>query len=236
MSTATSRIFNSASLRFIAGSMAYGAYISSPPAVLANAAAGLIVLGMNIHSERAGYYGFLVNGVVNLVSAALILKEAAQNIAASGLTTETFGQASVGFAYLGWSIAEAMKVRLDLKGIEMADKKYLDPVFPNSISDVLAVGAFPPLMATSALALLKTNQEVAEDAPVSNHTEFAKKHISSTRLLALGTIAAGIAGVATGLGAFYGTAFTLWALGYIAFEPKRNAAFISDWKNLAPKT
>lgn len=237
------RAFNSASLRFLLGSVAFAAYSGSTGAVLANSAAALIVLGMNLFSDRSSNAAFAINGIVNVASAAFILSQAFGNFAAHGLSLENWRQAlsdwtqlMVGCAYGSWTVADAFLLRMGLKKIETLEPgDKCNPAVPNAIADVLATLSFPPLVATSYMAIRKSREDpIPEDAPVHNRQEFWAKHASANRYLALGMVATGVAGALTGFGALYVGAFALWAWGYTAFEHKRNAAVLPDWNGLKP--
>ncbi len=231
---AFNRVAQSAPLRFLAGSVAYGAYIESNEVIIANTGAALFVLGMNILSDRSHRLAIGVNSIVNWVTASFVMSEAYTQIATQGMTIESWGKLMIGSAYLSWGTADAMLLRMGIKNIETADKKYLDPVIPNGIADVVATTSFPPLAITSAAAIFKQlkSTPIAEDAPVHNKSEWREKHMTGNRYLAAGMVATGIAGVALGFGPAYLVAFSLWAAGYIGFEPKRNKAFVKDWKML----
>lgn len=232
---AFSRVAHSSSLRFVLGSTAYGAYLNSKEMILANALAVLAVVGVNL-AKRSAPYEFIPTGISNIASGAIGMGDALHHISGEGMTLSNWGRLSVSLAYIGWATAEVMKTRLNVKGIETPDKKWLDPTIPNGIADVLAVGNFPPLMLTSAAAIVKQIREnpLHEETPVSTTREFINKHLTGTRLLAVGMLTAGVAGAVTGLGLAYTTAFMLWTAGYTSFEPKRNAALLPDLKKLRP--
>lgn len=227
------RAGHSAALRFVAGSAYYGAFLNDNGVVLTNAAAFFIILGMNM-AGRTRVYEMALLAIINCTSGVFATIDVIDKITSLGWSAENRGKAFMAGAYFCWTFTDIFRARLEHKNIETADKKHLDPANPTAVGDVLAVGFFPPLMVTSALAVYRQAHQtpVHEDAPVATEGEFYRKHSNGNRWLALGMLMAGAAGAFTGLGVFYAAAFALWTAGYLAFDPKRNAALIPDWRQV----
>lgn len=231
---AFNRVRHSPALKLVAGNLCYGAYLQSPGFIAAQCASGLVTLALNVAGERSRRYEFLTHALMNVASGYIALQDGITQAMATGLSNETMGKIGVAGAFIGWAASQFMKLRMDIKGIETADKKAMDPTYPCAVADVLAVGAFPPLVATNLLAVVKQSREQlpAEDAPVHNWRDYRQKHVTGMRLLAGGLAVAGVAGLTSGFGAAYAAAFIVWAWAYTGFEPKRNAALKTDYQAL----
>lgn len=207
--------------------------------------ASAIVLGLNIAGDSSRRREFLTMGVANIVMAGMTLYHGVSNLLAAGPSWETAGVIGIGGAYLGWAATQLLKFRLDMKRKETEEKVWLRPAVPCAFADVAAVAGHPALIAFNGAVVAREFNlpgrllgkrfdyaPVAEDAPVTSWGGMIRKHATGMRLLGLGLGAAGIAGMAGGLGAAYGAAYLIWMAGYFGFEPKRNPALRADFRSL----